>query len=209
VSPLPNTIEAPSTYKFEILGSRFIALALPFPSFSNLKDDLASIKTTYPKATHYCYACIDGVNERCSDDGEPARSVGLPLLSLLKKQNLDKILLVVVRYFGGTKLGLGRLARTYLDVAKEALLEANKGELVKGLTIEIKVSYHDYEIIRAKAQKEGVEAKVLSFDKEVDLLLLGDDKIVTALESSFQEAKEIKREECSIFRRIKKDDTSI
>jgi uncharacterized YigZ family protein len=165
-------------YRYTILNSLFIALLLPLQKEEELSSRLGKIKKDYPKASHYCYAAKVLSFEACSDDGEPSRSAGVPFLDLLHKKEIAYGLLVVVRYFGGTKLGAGRLARVYRETAANCVNEATFAEIIPGLEVEIEVDYPTFENLKARGEKAGLEIKPLSFDERVRLLLRGDAKIV-------------------------------
>ena len=122
-----KTIEAPSEGLFRDKGSKFIALAYPFSDESKLKDILSEIKSAHPKARHYCYAyrlSMDRSVFRINDDGEPAGSAGRPILNMLLSSDLTNILVVVVRYFGGTLLGIPGLINAYKSATQEAIANA-------------------------------------------------------------------------------------
>lgn len=167
--------------EIEVLGSRFIAILDHLSSFDGGEEFLGKIKEEYPKATHYCYAyCVNG-KEKCSDDGEPARSVGLPLLELLRTNDIDKAILVVVRYFGGTKLGLGRLSRTYREVGEKSLNEADFAEIIEGTEAKVTVEYALYDKVEYECRKLGIEIFDKDFGIIITLFLRGDSKIMENL----------------------------
>ena len=99
----------------EVMKSKFIAILMPIDNPDNFKKELAKIQKEHSKAKHVVYAYrIDGKTKSC-DDREPKGTAGRPLLELLMKKDLDRVALIVVRYFGGTLLGAGRLLRTYVQ----------------------------------------------------------------------------------------------
>ncbi|MBE5740933.1 MAG: YigZ family protein [Clostridiales bacterium] len=103
-------------YELIINKSRFIALRYELSSLDEVADILSALKKEYKKATHICYAYVynrDQVSEKCSDDGEPGGTAGYPILNVIKKKNLTNTMVVVVRFFGGIKLGAGGLTRAY------------------------------------------------------------------------------------------------
>ncbi|MBW8359636.1 MAG: YigZ family protein [Weeksellaceae bacterium] len=107
-------------------GSRFIGYAYPVQSEEELKKNLAHLRSEHPKATHHCYAFrigLNGEHYRANDDGEPSGSAGLPIYNQLLAHGLTNILVVVVRYYGGTKLGVSGLVKAYKDSAKETLTQ--------------------------------------------------------------------------------------
>lgn len=119
-----RTIEADSTAEFRDRGSRFIAYAFPLENVEGFKARLAALKKEHPKATHHCFAYrigLDGTNFRVSDDGEPSGSAGRPILGQIDSKGLTNLLIVVVRYFGGTLLGVPGLINAYKSAAAMAL----------------------------------------------------------------------------------------
>jgi uncharacterized YigZ family protein len=118
------TIEKTSTAEFKDRGSKFIAYACPVTSLAEFKDRLGEIKKEHSKATHHCFAYrigLDGNSFRVSDDGEPSGTAGRPILGQIDSKGLVNVLIVVVRYFGGTLLGVPGLINAYKSVASMAL----------------------------------------------------------------------------------------
>ncbi|AMC92479.1 hypothetical protein AOC36_00260 [Erysipelothrix larvae] len=101
--------------------SQFITYLTPIQSETEAKEVIKRIKKEHPKATHHCVAYVVEDIERSNDDGEPASSAGLPMLQVLRGNDLDYVLAVVVRYFGGTLLGVGGLIRAYGSSVKHAI----------------------------------------------------------------------------------------
>ena len=119
-----NTIEQSSTAEFKDRGSRFIAYTFPIETVADFKEHLALVKKEHPKATHHCFAYrlgIDGNNFRVSDDGEPSGSAGKPILGQIDSKGATNVLIIVVRYFGGTLLGVPGLINAYKTAASLAL----------------------------------------------------------------------------------------
>lgn len=104
--------------------SRFIGILEHVTSVDEVKMYLELYKEKYPNATHYCYAYQIGEYVKASDDGEPSKTAGMPMLNVLQKQEIDQVLVIVIRYFGGIKLGAGGLVRAYSQSVSEALLQA-------------------------------------------------------------------------------------
>lgn len=119
-----NSIEKASVAEFKDRGSRFIAYAYPLKDVNDFKEKLAALKKEHPKAVHHCFAYrlgLDGNNYRVSDDGEPSGTAGKPILGQLDSRQLTNVLIVVVRYFGGTLLGVPGLINAYKSAAALAL----------------------------------------------------------------------------------------
>lgn len=119
-----HSIDKPSQAEFKDRGSRFLAFAFPVQSADDFKKQLKVLKEEHPKAAHHCFAYrigTDGNNFRASDDGEPSGSAGKPILGQLDSRNITNAAVVVVRYFGGTLLGVSGLINAYKTVASFAL----------------------------------------------------------------------------------------
>ena len=114
----------------DVMGSKFIAILLPLDDYTLFKEILKDIKAEYKKAKHYCYAYRVGMKSKSSDDGEPSGTAGRPLLELLHKKDMNYVALIVVRYFGGTKLGASRLLRTYVQAGVNVINIANLIEVI-------------------------------------------------------------------------------
>jgi len=118
------TIDRPSVAEFKDRGSKFIAYAYPIENTSDFKKLLQQLKKDHPKAVHHCFAYRLGLDEnnfRVSDDGEPSGTAGRPILGQLSSRQLTNVLVVVVRYFGGTLLGVSGLINAYKMATSMAL----------------------------------------------------------------------------------------
>jgi len=120
---LGNSVE----HEIVIQKSRFIGLTYQVSEEEEIFVCLEDARERYPNATHYCYGAViglDGLIQRFSDDGEPGGTAGIPILQVLLQKGLKNVLLVVVRYFGGIKLGAGGLVRAYSRCAAETVSKA-------------------------------------------------------------------------------------
>jgi len=148
-------------------GSRFIGFAFPVNSESDIKDSLNHLKSIHPKATHHCYAYrlgINGENYRANDDGEPSGSAGLPIYNQLLAHQITNILVVVIRYYGGTKLGVGGLVKAYKESAKYTLEQAEIITKELESKIELKFKFSQQNQIFTLLNK--YDAKILDFDAQ-------------------------------------------
>jgi len=119
-----QTIAQTSLAEFKDRGSRFLAYAYPIASVEDFKEKLQALKKEHPKAVHHCFAYRIGVDNnvfRVSDDGEPSGTAGKPILGQIDSKQLTNVLIVVVRYFGGTLLGVPGLINAYKSAAAMAL----------------------------------------------------------------------------------------
>jgi len=124
-----NTIQKESQAQFRDRGSKFLAFAYPIKNEEEAKIKLKNLKAEHPKANHYCFAYrigLDGNRFRASDDGEPSGSAGRPILGQIDSAGLTSVLVVVVRYFGGTLLGVPGLIQAYKTATEAALAASEK-----------------------------------------------------------------------------------
>ncbi|MDO5617097.1 MAG: YigZ family protein, partial [Cruoricaptor ignavus] len=146
-------------------GSKFLGFAFPVNNEEELKTALENIKNEHPKATHHCYAFrlgLNGENYRANDDGEPSGSAGLPIYNQLLANEITNVLLVVVRYYGGTKLGVSGLVKTYKESAKLTLEECEIVTRELETELEIVFHYNQQNIIFTLLNK--FNAKVQNFE---------------------------------------------
>jgi uncharacterized YigZ family protein len=154
-------VKSPTTGIYKEKGSKFIAYVYPVYSEEEVKEKLEEVKKLEHSARHHCYAYIlnpDKSAQRANDDGEPSSTAGKPILGQILSKDLTNILIVVVRYFGGVKLGVPGLIRSYKIAASQAILEA---------TIIIKTLKEQYEVSFKYPQMNDVMRLVKEFDLEV------------------------------------------
>ena len=135
------TIKNNSIKEITIKNSKFITLLYKVYSLEDIKNTLVNVKTLYPNATHYCYAYILNNEKKSSDDGEPSGTAGTPILNILESNNLNYVLSIVLRYFGGIKLGSSGLIRAYSRSVKEAIKENILTNLIEGINVNITFSW--------------------------------------------------------------------
>lgn len=142
-----KTIKNKVTNELIINKSRFITVLYPIFKEDDVKLKIENIKKEYRDATHYCYAYIIGSKEKCSDDKEPSGTAGRPILNVLKNNDITNILCIVIRYFGGIKLGSGGLIRAYSSSVNNALKICEFGILDKGYEITIEFDYDNIKMV--------------------------------------------------------------
>jgi uncharacterized YigZ family protein len=124
-----NTLSSPSEGAYHASGSKFLAYAFPVKDKASLQEHLAELKALHPTARHQCYAYRllerNEITEYSSDAGEPSGSAGAPILGEMRRNELVNVLVIVVRYFGGTKLGIPGLINAYRESAHQALAHGN------------------------------------------------------------------------------------
>lgn len=139
-----QSISGESSGEFKDRGSKFISFCFPIKDEQEIKTFLAEIKERHPKARHHCYAWRRGITKdkfRANDDGEPSGSAGLPILGQIDSRELTNVLVIVVRYFGGTLLGIPGLINAYKTAASEGLNAATR--ITKELTCLVSLAF-DY-----------------------------------------------------------------
>jgi uncharacterized YigZ family protein len=138
------SIAAPSIGEFKDKGSKFIAYAYFVQSEEDIKEKLDALKKEHFKATHHCYAYrlgTDGKKFRANDDGEPSGTAGKPILGQIDSFGMSNVFIVVVRYYGGTKLGTSGLIHAYREAAKIALQESVPVEIIVETILEFCIPY--------------------------------------------------------------------
>lgn len=175
-----KTIKNNSTNEIIIKNSRFINYLIKINN-PNIKEIIEEIKTTHPKANHYCYAYIYNDIKRSSDDKEPTGTAGSPMLNVLEKNNLNNILAVTVRYFGGIKLGAGGLIRAYTESITENLKNVELIELEKGYKLEIIFNYSDEKQINYILNNSKIIDK--SYDNDIKYIVLINDEILNKIKN--------------------------
>lgn len=154
-------------------GSKFLSFAYPVKTETEVKDIIEQLKKEYYDARHHCYAYILGYDKsawRVNDDGEPSGTAGKPVYGQLQSNDLTNVLVVVVRYFGGVKLGVGGLVNAYKTAAKDALMNA---EIVERTINEIYKLEFPYEMVNEamKITKDyGVQIIETNFDNRAELV---------------------------------------
>ncbi len=181
--------------------SRFIALLHPLSGETAFDEYLAEAKKTYKDARHYTYAFRYRNLERASDDGEPQNTAGLPLLNLLKNHDLVNTAVIVVRYFGGKKLGAGRLLRTYVDAGNRVINEAKKFLEVPAFKYEIAVPISDFERTRHYLEKDGFIIDDADFSSlDVKVYVRASKEVSEAFENRYNvvsKSEAVMLKECS------------
>lgn len=158
----------------ELKKSRFIAHLCAVETEEEAMQFITSIKKQYYDARHNCYAYIIGKDAdrvKYSDDGEPSQTAGLPIFNILKESGVRNCCIVVTRYFGGTLLGAGPLARMYAEAAKLGLEASKIGTMRFGVEIKIDTDYSDGEKVRRHLEREGIEILETFYSQNVTMLV--------------------------------------
>ncbi|UEQ79151.1 IMPACT family protein [Chryseobacterium arthrosphaerae] len=159
-------------------GSKFLGFAYPVNNERELKAALEKVREEHPKATHHCYAFrmgLNGENYRANDDGEPSGSAGLPIYNQLLANEITNVLVISVRYYGGTKLGVSGLVKAYKESAKITLEESHIITRELETEIEIHFNFNQQNTIFTLLSK--FDAKVLNFDANENCVLTASLKL--------------------------------
>ena len=181
-----KSIAEPAEGLFKDNGSRFIALAYPVETEDEIKEIVQRLKKEYHDARHHCYAWrlgLDGEPWRANDDGEPSGSAGRPILGQIDSAGLSDILVVVVRYFGGIKLGIPGLIRAYKTSTADALASARVIEKVAGRWYTLHFPYDSLPAVMKLAKDMDLPQRNQSFLSECTL----DVRVRLSAEQDFLE----------------------
>ena len=179
-------------------GSRFLGFAFPVTNEDQIKEHLEALKKEHHSARHWCYAWQLGKeyeHYRANDDGEPSNSAGMPIYGQIQAFDLTNVLVVSVRYFGGTKLGVGGLIQAYKTSAQLALEASNIVERTIDVPFRLKFDYPEMDIVMRTIKEKDLRItdQNLGLDAEIDIAVRKKDaeKIFQLFESIYK--VEIKR----------------
>jgi uncharacterized YigZ family protein len=184
-----------NSIEIEVKRSRFIAYAQHIQSTADAKKFIQHLKDKYPDARHHCHAFIGGAPNNSnlygfSDDGEPSGTAGMPIFTHLKHSGLGEVIIVVVRYFGGTKLGTGGLARAYGDAAKRVLQVLTKQEFIAMEPLYLTMSFALEARVRKEVQAIGGNVKEVAYGQEVTMTVEKPKQKLLALPYSVESSLE-------------------
>ena len=171
-SDVYKSISAPSEGLFKDQGSRFIALAYPVESEAEVKALMEAARKEYHDARHHCVAYRLGCGGelwRASDDGEPSGSAGRPILGQIDSAGLSDVAVIVVRYFGGIKLGIPGLIRAYKSATADALEKAAKCEKIAGSWMRLRFGYGSMPEVMKAVKDLGLQQRAQDFGLDCTL----------------------------------------
>jgi uncharacterized YigZ family protein len=179
-----------TTLTYEIKKSKFITILTPYKEF---EKTLSEIKSKHPKARHFVYAYrylneFDQVVENSSDDGEPKGTSGKPSLAVLKGHDAINIAVIIVRYFGGIRLGTGGLVRAYSTAVNQALEEAELLPFEKLSTYKITTTYQELSLVEYLLNKYSIDILKKSFESQTVLTIESDEKSILDLKKELEES---------------------
>lgn len=191
-----KTIEKNAQGIYKEKGSKFLSFSFPVSSKDEIKEHLERLKSKYFDARHHCYAYILGnlgEEQRMNDDGEPNHSAGDSILRSIKSKGLTNTLVVVVRYFGGTKLGIRGLINAYYDAAEDAIKSSQIKKVEIAEQVSISYSYENTSEVIQLVEKFNVKISKQDFKEkcylEGDVLLVLKDEMQSKLEELRQQGR--------------------
>ena len=168
--------------------SSFIGIVLHVTNKELVEQYLKEIRKQYPKAKHYCYAYIIDGQKKCSDDGEPAKTAGRPLMELLEKRDFNEVLLVVVRYFGGILLGASRLLSTYIESGALALDGADTFLIKEKYIYHVEMNYNDFDRLKYLSKRLSFALENIVYETKISADVVIDESDISTLVNEFPHA---------------------
>ena len=162
-----KTIEKNNVFEEEIKNSKFITHIFKISSIEEANEILAKIRKKYYDATHNCYAYKVGEYEKASDDGEPQKTAGYPILNAINSYSITNVLVVVTRYFGGVLLGTGGLSRAYGGGAKSVIQKCKIISYEEGYLVKTIINYENVDKLNNFLENNSIEIKETRYLEEV------------------------------------------
>ena len=170
-----KTIEKENSAEIVEKKSRFIANIYNVESKEEAEEKIKQIKKKYYDAKHHCFAFSiieeNGITQKSSDDGEPSGTAGAPILNIIKSNNLQNVVIIVTRYFGGILLGTGGLTRAYSEAAgKVVVIQQAQSELIQkepGMEVELEIDYNDNEKFKYYCQKNNINIIKIEYTENI------------------------------------------
>ena len=186
-------------HTLEVKKSQFITWVLPLNSKQQAKDYLQLARDKYPDARHHCWAYIMGDNPNSmtaamSDDGEPSGTAGKPMLNVLQHKPVSNVMAIVIRYFGGTKLGAGGLVRAYSQAVEQCFSLGELTEIVPIHVVDLQVSFADEQWLRHQVEQFDGEVTSIEYTNAVDACI----SLPQQTFENFQQVMDSRRIRCKI-----------
>lgn len=166
-----NTIEKENSTEIVEKKSRFIANIYNVESKEDAEEKIKQIKKKYYDAKHHCFAFSiieeNGIIQKSSDDGEPSGTAGAPILNIIKSNNLQNVLIIVTRYFGGILLGTGGLTRAYSEAAGKVVQQSELIQKEPGMEVNLEIDYNDNEKFKYYCQKNNVNIIKIEYTENI------------------------------------------
>lgn len=171
-----------------IRKSRFLGCVQPVEDRAQAQRIVEGLRAEHPGAAHVCWALLAGGQSAANDDGEPGGTAGRPMLEVLRHQQLEGVLATVVRYFGGVKLGAGGLVRAYTDAVAQALLQAEKVQRQRLVSLACRVPYALEGRVRRELEEAGATLGEVRHGEAVEVAFTVGDLAVAPLRARLEEA---------------------
>lgn len=166
-----KTIEKKNFAEIVEKKSRFIANIYNVESKEEAEEKIKQIKKKYYDAKHHCFAFSiieeNGITQKSSDDGEPSGTAGAPILNIIKSNNLQNVVIIVTRYFGGILLGTGGLTRAYSEAAGKVVEQSELIQKEPGMEVELEIDYNDNEKFKYYCQKNNVNIIKIEYTENI------------------------------------------
>ena len=202
-----KTIQEVSEFMLEVEKSQFYAYFIPIQKEEEARQKLDILRKSHPKARHCCYAYRLENAQKSSDDGEPKGTAGRPLLELLTRHDFVDSLIVVVRYFGGVKLGAGRLLRTYVDAASRAIEKAKIYQKMMVYVSELTFSPSLYHIVVHQLASQNIRIVDTQFEESITMEIESEEDVKDVLFHLYQSKVEIHFKEMrQTFKEVNKNE---
>jgi uncharacterized YigZ family protein len=200
ISDFYNTIEKVSEGYFKDKGSKFYAFAYPLKNEEDVKEIINQLKKEHHSARHFCYAWRLGTEEirfRANDDGEPSSTAGKPILGQLQSSELTNTLIVVVRYFGGTLLGVSGLISAYKNAAIDTINNAKILKKIIEREYKVSFTYNELNEVMHILKQENFNIKSTDFQETCSLIFAVPKSKAEKAEKIFNDLYKVKLEEMS------------
>mgnify|MGYP000228710299 FL=1 len=187
------SISQPAEGLYKDKGSKFIGYVFPVKDVEDIKEQINSLKELHPKARHVCYAYRLGFSPeeaRSNDDGEPSGSAGKPILNTILSANLHYTLVAVVRYFGGTLLGVPGLIHAYKEASLAALAESNIIEIEPMIELELRFNYPQMNEVMKVIKKYPIQIIAQEVNNACWYQVNFPQRIATEVQQAFEKALE-------------------
>ena len=166
-----KTIEKENSAEIVEKKSRFIANIYNVESKEEAEEKIKQIKKKYYDAKHHCFAFSiieeNGITQKSSDDGEPSGTAGAPILNIIKSNNLQNVVIIVTRYFGGILLGTGGLTRAYSEAAGKVVEQSELIQKEPGMEVELEIDYNDNEKLKYYCQKNNINIIKIEYTENI------------------------------------------
>lgn len=182
-------------------GSKFIGYAFPVTSEDDVKINLDELRKKHHSARHWCYAWqigFENIQYRANDDGEPNNSAGQPIYGQILSKEITNVLVVVVRYFGGTKLGVGGLISAYKNTAKLILDEANIVEKTIDIHFKLNFEYVDMNKVMRVVKEYNIEILHQKMELNCDFIISIRKKYASIVQKAFEDLRCLKIKEVTL-----------